>query len=57
MSRVNREGTLVLGFIEKNAQKGPRVGVYTAGMGRPGTEEKTVEKGMKKLFEKFPPKK
>jgi hypothetical protein len=56
MSRVNREGTLVLGFIEKKSQKGLWVGVYTSGLGKPGTEEKTVAKGFSKLFEKFPPK-
>jgi hypothetical protein len=57
MSRVNREGTLILGFIDRKTQKGLWVGTYTSGLGRPGTEEKTIEKAMGKLFEKFPPKK
>lgn len=57
MSRVNREGTLALGFIDTRTQKGLWVGMYTAGLGKPGTEEKTVDKAVRKLFNKFPPSK
>lgn len=57
MARVNREGTLILGFVDKKTKKGLWVGTYTSGLGRPGTEEDTVKKAMSKLFSKFPVKK
>jgi len=57
VSRVNREGTLAVGFVNARTNKGVWLGYATEALGRPETLGKSIDKAASRLMKKLPARK